>query len=395
MDDFRPILAEMPRLWEDASNALGTNIRNLEDFNNAADQVGGHTQAMVRLLEEMGRASEGANLNTLNAQIDILQDQTRLLAAELGEHLVPAIVSILKEVNVWIERFKNMDDRAQAAIAWATALTTALTGLGVIVGTTTLGFGALSASLGAITGASGIAGLAAGVGGLTTALATAAPYIAVGGVIIGGIALLAKGIRDTSEAAKTLSVEIKRLDDVQRVYNLTTGELEGVTGEQAEAFAQFQQRVKNAQDDIGNITNLLQQNRVEQEALTAAMATASGDAIPGLQSQLNGLIATEEELSNALDDATEKLQGLRFEIAPAEDIAAPVESLEEQLVRAVDQVLRLQDAFKAASSEDDIKAIESSAADLTAALRKELELQLMDQELSAAERLDLELSHAR
>ena len=396
MQDFRPILREMPTFWRDASNALGVQITNLEDFRQAADAAGGNTQALLLVLAEMGRASEGANLDTLNAQIDILSDQARLLQAELGEHLIPAIVAIAKEVNVWIERFRNLDDRAQAAIAWAIALATALTGLSVIVGTATLGFGALSASLAAITGVAGVAGLTAGIGGLTAAFVAAAPFIAVGGIIVGGIALLAKAIRDTSESARVLRTEIKRLDEVTRVYNLTTGQLEVVTASQSEAFAVFQQRVKNAQDDVGNISNLLRQNRMEQEGLNKAMAVASGDAIPALQLQLRGLKAEGQELSQALDDATNKLQGLQFEVAPDEStLTDPIESLEEQLVRAVDQVIRLRDSFSELSRSEDIQAIESAASDLTGALRRELTLQLMDAELTAAERLDLELTHAR
>ena len=396
MQDFRPILREMPTFWRDASNALGVQITNLEDFRQAADAAGGNTQALLLVLAEMGRASEGANLDTLNAQIDILSDQARLLQAELGEHLIPAIVAIAKEVNVWIERFRNLDDRAQAAIAWAIALATALTGLSVIVGTATLGFGALSASLAAITGVAGVAGLTAGIGGLTAAFVAAAPFIAVGGIIVGGIALLAKAIRDTSESARVLRTEIKRLDEVTRVYNLTTGQLEVVTASQSEAFAVFQQRVKNAQDDVGNISNLLRQNRMEQEGLNKAMAVASGDAIPALQLQLRGLEAEGQELSQALDDATNKLQGLQFEVAPDEStLTDPIESLEEQLVRAVDQVIRLRDSFSELSRSEDIQAIESAASDLTGALRRELTLQLMDAELTAAERLDLELSTTR
>ena len=396
MQDFRPILREMPTFWRDASNALGVQITNLEDFRQAADAAGGNTQALLLVLAEMGRASEGANLDTLNAQIDILSDQARLLQAELGEHLIPAIVAIAKEVNAWIERFRNLDDRAQAAIAWAIALATALTGLSVIVGTATLGFGALSASLAAMTGVAGVAGLTAGIGGLTAAFVAAAPFIAVGGIIVGGIALLAKAIRDTSESARVLRTEIKRLDEVTRVYNLTTGQLEVVTASQSEAFAVFQQRVKNAQDDVGNISNLLRQNRMEQEGLNKAMAVASGDAIPALQLQLRGLKAEGQELSQALDDATNKLQGLQFEVAPDEStLTDPIESLEEQLVRAVDQVIRLRDSFSELSRSEDIQAIESAASDLTGALRRELTLQLMDAELTAAERLDLELTHAR
>ena len=395
--DFRPILRELPTLYRDASNALGVQINSLEDFRRASESVGGPTQAILLLLNEMERASEGANLDTLNAQLDILRDLSRVLAAELGEHLIPAIVAIVKEINVWIERFRTMDDRAQAAIAWAAALVTAVTGLVVVVGTATLGFGALSASLSALTGASGIAALTAGVGGLVAALAAAAPYIAVGGIIIGGIALLAKAIDDTSESARVLSVEMTRLDKVTQVYNLTTGQLEKLTTAQANSYTKFRERVKGTQDEIQSLSTRLQENREEQEKLNAALKNVSSpDAFLVLEQDLENVIAKEQELVAALDEATDKLAGLKFEIAPDEsELTEPIESLEEQIIRAVDEVLRLRDAFGEVSRSGDIQEIQAAASHLTTALKRELDLQLQDTELTAAERLDLETAHAR
>ena len=58
-------------------------------------------------------------------------------------------------------------------------------------------------------------------------------------------------------------------------------------------------------------------------------------------------------------------------------------------------MIRLRDSFSELSRSEDIQAIESAASNLTGALRRELTLQLMDAELTAAERLDLELTHAR
>ena len=393
--DFRPILRELPTLYRDASNALGVQIHSLEDFRRAAASVGGPTQAILLLLDEMARASEGANLDTFNAQLDILRDQSRLLAAELGEHLIPAIVSVLKQVNIWIERFRHMDDSVQAAIAWAGALATALTGLATVVGVATLGFGALSASLTAITGASGVAALTAGIGGLVAAFAAAAPYIAVGGIIVGGLVLLAKAINDTSEAAQILSVEITRLDQVMQVYNLTTGRLERLTEAQANSYTKFQERVKDTQDEVQELSSRLQENRAEQEKLKDAIEnTSSPNAFLVLQQDLDNVIAKEQELSAALDEATTKLQGLKFEI-PTENLTEPVDSFEEQIIRAVDEVLGLRDAFGEVARSGEIQEIHTAASALTAALKRELELQLQDAELTAGERLDLELSTAR
>ena len=395
--DFRPILRELPTLYRDASNALGLQINSLEDFRRASDAAGGPTQAILLLLEEMERASAGANLDTLNAQLDILRDLSRVLAAELGEHLIPAIVAVIKEVNAWIDRFRTMDDRAQAAIAWAAALATVLTGLVAVIGTATLGFGALSASLSALTGASGVAALTAGVGGLVAALAAAAPYIAVGGIIIGGIALLAKAIDDTSESARVLSTEITRLDKVTQVYNLTTGQLEKLTTAQANSYTKFQERVKGTQDEIQSLSTRLQENREEQAKLNEALNNVSSpDAFLVLENDLENVIAKEQELITALDEATNKLAGLKFEIALDEgELTEPIESLEGQIVRTVDEVLRLRDAFGEVSRSGGIQEIQTAASDLTAALKRELDLQLQDTELTAAERLDLELTHAR
>lgn len=393
--DFRPILRELPTLYRDASNALGVQINSLEDFRRAAASVGGPTEAILLLLDEMARSSEGANLDTFNAQLDILRDQARLLAAELGEHLIPAIVSILKQVNVWIERFRHMDDSVQAAIAWAGALATALTGLTTVIGVATLGFGALSASLTAITGASGVAALTAGIGSLVAAFAAAAPYIAVGGIIVGGLVLLAKAINDTSEAAQILSVEITRLDQVMQVYNLTTGKLERLTEAQANSYTNFRERVKDAQGEVQELSRRLQENRDEQEKLKAAIDNASSaGAFRVLQKDLDNVIAKEQELSAALDEATAKLQGLKFEV-PTENLTEPIESLEEQIIRAVDGVLRLRDAFGEVARSGEIQEIHTAASALTTALKRELELQLQDAQLTAAERLDLELTNAR
>ena len=115
-----------------------------------------------------------------------------------------------------------------------------------------------------------------------------------------------------------------------------------------------------------------------------------------LEKDLENVIAKEQELVAELDEATNKLQGLRFEVVSDEAaLTKPIESLEEQIVRTVDEILRLRDAFKEVSRSGEIQEIQDAASNLTEALKRELELQLQDTELTAAERLDLELSYAR
>ena len=395
MYDFRTLMRLMPRLWEDSSNALGTKVRSTEEFNKAAAAAGGHTKALLAVLGEMDRVSPGANLDTLRAQLDILRDLSQVLAAELGEHLVPAIVAVLKQVNLWIDRFRTMDDWAQKAIAWAAALATALTGLATVVGVATLGFGALAASFSALTGATGIAAVTAGIGSLVTMFAAMAPYLAAGGIVVGGLALLVKAIHDTSEAAHVLRVEITELDKVMQVYNLTTGKLETLTTAQATAYQNFQERVKTAQTEVNTLSTRLAENRAEQAKLNEALEKiSSANAFVVLKKDLDDVIAKEQALVAELKTAEETLSGLSFEVS-TETSTEPLENLEAQLVRAVDHVLRLRDAFGEVSRSGDIEAIQQAASELTAALKRELELQLKDSELTASERLDLELSHAR
>ena len=393
--DFRPILRELPTLYRDASAALGVNIRSLDDFRRATASVGGPTQAIILLLEEMERSSEGANLDTFNAQIDILRDQARLLAAELGEHLVPAIVAVLKQVNGWIEAFRNMADPLQAIIAWSVALATAVAGLATVLGTVTLAFGALSAALGAVTGASGFAAVTAGIGGVVAAFSGLAPFLAVGGVILGGIALLTKAIHDTSEAAQVLKVEITALEQVMQVYNLTTGQLETLTAAQQKSYEKFSENVQKTQTEIGTLNQKLAENAAAQERVNESLAkTSSYDAYLVLQRDLQNLKLEQEGYVSDLEKAEAALANLKFEV-PTDAAAVSIESLEEQLVRAVDEVLRLRDAFGEVSRSGDIAAIQQAGSELTASLKRELELQLKDTELTAAEKLELELSHAR
>ena len=403
MFDFRTLMRLMPKLWEDASNALGTTVTSTEDFNVAAAAAGGHTQALLALLSEMDRVSPGANMETLNAQMEVLSDLSGVLAAELGDHLIPALVAILKHVNAWIEAFINMEDWAQAAVAWSIALATALAGLATVVGTITVAFGALSAALTALTGASGIAAVTAGITGLTAAFVGIAPYIAVGGIVIAGLGLLAKAIYDTSEAAQVLRVEIKALDKTLQVYNLTTGQLETLTAAQAESYAKFQEQVKQTQAEVSTLTEALAANRTEQSQLQAALdKTTSRAAYQNLKADLDEVIAKEQSLLSALTAAEEKLAGLQFEL-PTAGVTEPLESLEVQLVRAVDEVLRLRDAFKEVMGGEtpdtggalNFHAAATAATALTTALQKELALQLKAAEQTAEERVALELETGR
>ena len=373
--DFRPIMRELPTLFRDASNALGVPIRSLEDFRNAAEAVGGPVRAIIMLTEEMGRASEGANLDSFNAQMDILRDQAGLLAAELGEHLVPAIVAVLKEVNRWIEEFRDLDDRAQAAIAWAAALATGLTALVAVVGTATVAFGGLAAAANTLVGtgsAGGIAGVGRIFGGAAKGIGSIVKPASLATTALITLVQTWNQIYNDFQRTPPFEDAVETIEALDIAASQTAKSL-GVTaqtfqGATAESVTEAKNLISRLDELRGSIVRLSNASGDNREALSAA------------RSEYRKLFATLEDLVQNL---------------PAEELAAPVESLEVQLVKAVDQIERMQDAFKTVSDSNDIQSIEEAASNLTATLKRELDLQLQDTELTAAERLDLELAHAR
>lgn len=378
--DFRPIMRELPTLFQDASNALGVQIRSLEDFRDAAESVGGPVEAIILLTEEMGRASQGADLNTLNAQLDILQDQARILAANLGEHLLPAAVAIVKQINEWIEQFNNMDKTAQAAIAWAAALATGLSALTAVVGGTVVAFGALNASLAAITGAGGLGGVVA-IGGqaagvLGKVVSVLAKVGSVGGIAVTAIATLVQAWReiyDSFNKTRPFEDAVESLEAIDIAASETAKSL-GLT---TEAFGRI------ASETQEHVRLLI--GRADELRNSIRNAVNSGDTggLSGLRSEYRGILEELEALTEKIEDA------------PLEELTEEGESLEIQMVRVADALHRARDAFSDLSDDASLDSIQATARQLTQALESELHLQLQNAELTSAERLQLELEFAR
>ena len=101
---FRPILRELPTLYQDASRALGTQVTDLESFRAAAENVGGARNAIVATFRAIEERSEGANLNTFNAQLEQVRDQLFVLSAEIGREVLPALTGLLQNRDVELAR---------------------------------------------------------------------------------------------------------------------------------------------------------------------------------------------------------------------------------------------------------------------------------------------------
>ena len=366
--DLRPILREIPTLYQDFSAALGTTITNLDDIRNAADAVGGPTQALILGFSQMAEASRGADLSTLNAQIDILQDSTQVLAAELGEHLVPAVVEVIKQVNAAIQWFQDLDDTAQAAIAWTAALATGLTGLGVATGTVVVALGALNLSLASLTGTTGFAAIG-NIGGRVAGILSRIGSVAG----LAGTSLITLGeawIQIYNDFQRTAPFE----DAVETLQAINLA-----TSETARSFGVNAQGLANVSGTGRRDIELLISRADELRNSIRNLINAGGD-----RQQIDALRTEYQQI-------TQNLQQLLAEVPTA--AAAPVESLEVQLVRATDQVLRLQQAFR--DTPTSVAAVENAARALTAAIQRERDIQLQNEKLTEAERLNITLSAER
>ena len=130
MQDFRPILREFPTLYDDLSQALGRTVTDLDTLRDAADEVGGATETMVLLFEHLRFSAVGANVNTINKQLDEFRDRVFNLQAALGDGLRPVVLTVLKAGNRVLEFLSGMNETLR--ILLASVLATA-TGIGKLV----------------------------------------------------------------------------------------------------------------------------------------------------------------------------------------------------------------------------------------------------------------------
>ena len=115
MQDFRPILREYPSLYRDFSEALGVTITDLDSMREAANQVGGATNAITIALGHVSRIAEGAELDTVNRQMDEFRDRIFNVQRALGNVFLPQVVDLLKQGNRLLEWVNNLGDSFKVA----------------------------------------------------------------------------------------------------------------------------------------------------------------------------------------------------------------------------------------------------------------------------------------
>ena len=305
--DFRPILRELPTLYQDASRALGAQITDLESFRAAAENVGGARNAIVATFRAIEERSEGANLNTFNAQLEQVRDQLFVLSAEIGREVLPALTGFLRHVSGLVMSFRELSPTVKAVIGFSSLAAAGLTTLTVAASATVVAVGALNASLVTLTGVGGLAGLAAAFAGLL-------PFLGAAGLIAGGAIAAGYAIYRIADIANpgtlrvvaSLTVAEQKLKDVGAQAVLTGEALQLVS--QAEAQA------------IAAIPGAIQLDAPAFEAVRQ-QAEDTGRGIVIVPEDASGPIAQAENLSLSLAKAESSLRMYRDALGAAQNVA--------------------------------------------------------------------------
>lgn len=131
LQDLRPIVEEIPRLWGAASVAFGEVIRNIEDFREASNAAGLEpSEGLLKVVKQLGATAKGANMDTYAAQMDILIDRFTRFKALLGKEVLPVIISMLKVGNQLLQFFNSLPAPIKSVTAHFIALTAALATMG-------------------------------------------------------------------------------------------------------------------------------------------------------------------------------------------------------------------------------------------------------------------------
>ena len=287
--------------------ALGTQITDLESFRAAAENVGGARNAIVATFRAIEERSEGANLNTFNAQLEQVRDQLFVLSAEIGRELLPALTGLLRTASELVGGFRELNPIVKRLIGFASLAAAGITTLSLAAAGLTVAFGGLSASLAALTGVTGLAGLTAGFAALL-------PFLGTAGLI--GLGAVAAGY------AIYRIAEISNRGTIQVVASLTDAEqkLKDV-GEQAVLTGEVIQTVSQASAEaIAAIPGAIQLDTPAFESVRQ-QAEDTGRGIVIVPEDASGPIAQAENLSLSLAEAESSLRMYRDALGAAQDVA--------------------------------------------------------------------------
>ena len=304
-EDFRTIIRELPTAFKVASDVVGETVISIEEFREAAQRTAGEGEAVIRFFERLAETSQGADPEAFNTQWEIFRDLLYVVSGEIGDELLPALTAALKQVNTWLEAFRELNPSIKAAIGVFTLAATGITGLGVAVGGVTIAVGALNTALIGLTGAAGLAGLAAVVTPLL-------PILGVGAGLAGTALAAGYAINKIAELSDPANRAI-----IQITESSTSAEM-------------ALEKVRAKAVETGNALQYVSQATAEQiQSVPGGIdvnADVFGQLRAGAEAGSGGLVVVPESARRSVEELTAELYNL---VRAAVDVREHIEGLSE------------------------------------------------------------------
>ena len=176
---------------------------------------------------------------TTAAQLSMLKNEITDLAIDIGNIVIPMLLSVVDAVKPWIERFKEMDESTQKFIVVLAGIAAAIGPVLVVLGTLISSIGSIVGAISTVVGWFG--GWTAILGGLKAALVALTGPIGITIAIIGALIAVGVLLYKNWDTIKEKAIEIwsfivdwfKQVwenieEDVMTAWNAIVGIFEGV-----------------------------------------------------------------------------------------------------------------------------------------------------------------------
>ena len=321
--DFRTLFREMPQLAVAIEKEFGKAARNAQEFREVLDELGLAWQDVrVRLIRALDDIVVGANIDTLNAQLDILHDQAEVTAAAFGKILLPSIIAIISKVNELLNLFQKIPDSIKAIIIGAVGGATSIAAMTFAVTASIAAWAALNLLLLNYTGLKVIPFVKAAVTRLI-------PVLGAMKAVLGGVLLVYGAF---AIASHVFGVNIRNHTKDLKEFK--------------EAIAQIAKT-----DGVKGLENQIQELEKELEGLQERLNLIRVEGAPQHLLGLNEDIKRAKVLTTAINDARKAIQDLEKQEKQrreaAERAAAVKSDLELDLVKADTTLRRVEREIRA------------------------------------------------
>ncbi len=242
-------------------------------------------------------------------QIRELKSQTREMAVELGNELLPVIQSVLSQVLDMVDSFSELDDAQKRTIIQIAAVAAALGPMSVAIGTTIKAVNALKLAAVALGGATGL--------GLVVLAA---------GAVVGAVRVIRGPVREARDSLAELADESEdsaaELDNVARALS------------ESEQFVSGFDAVKNEVEQIAEASGRTVDEVLEIGQASSRLSNEYKDQLRAIQDQLSeqreqNRVANEQvpvyqdqvDLMNALNESQQSARDAAVDRAAAEQAA--------------------------------------------------------------------------